>query len=111
MARLQIPCCDVVDDGVAEHMFQRLVAGNVDAFAPDDDGEFHFEVQAVSQMRMALDVMAVSDDGAGCLGKELDCCRETVGGPATRQVSFDDVLTIIATHTEDIPCHCQRRQY
>ena len=66
---LDIPCGDIVQDGVAEDIVFRLPCGNVLRVLSQNDGQFTFVVQLFHEVGMGLDEAAVRHGPGDPLGK------------------------------------------
>ena len=78
----------------------------------DDDGQFHFIVEAVGQRAMAQHRTPVPHQSRAWFGEKLDGLGKRIGRAAIGQIAFDDVLAVVAPHVEDIAARgCHRRQH
>ena len=69
MGGLDIPCGDIVQDGVAEDVVFRLPCGNVLRVLSQNDGQFTLVVQLFHEVGMGLDEAAVRHGPGDPLGK------------------------------------------
>ena len=67
---LQVARADVVDDGVAEDVVERVGAAGCCARHADDDAELHFPVHLLRDRAVTEDVVERADDGGRRLGEE-----------------------------------------
>ena len=72
---LQISSGDIVDDGVAIHIFHGIFFGYIDAGLADDDAQLAFVVHLFGNRGMAVDFLIWSDDGSGGFGEENGIVR------------------------------------
>jgi hypothetical protein len=76
MAPLQIARGDIVEDGVAEDMVERLVLRNVAPATSDDQREFDLIVEFFGQAGVSWNGSAMGDDRGRRLGEELRILRQ-----------------------------------
>ncbi len=94
MFLLQVSGGDIIDDGVAVHIFHGVFFGYIGASLADDDSQFAFVVHLFGDRRVAVDFFVGADDRRGGFGEENGVIR--ILGIHVLVEFFDMGLVILA---------------
>ena len=101
---LQVPRGDIVDDGVAEHVAERVRLADAAPALPDDDAELALVVEPAGRIELAEDRLAGGDDRGVRLAEHHGKGRHHVlraaveAGPR----EFLRVLVVVLADAEDV---------
>ena len=114
MQLLQVACGDVVHDGVAEHMVERIGLPDAAAALADDDGELGLVVELPDHMRVPRNGVAGADDRGERLGEHhrrlgrvLAFLRAAV---ETGLAELGRVIGVVLAHAEDVAARLGHRR-